>query len=373
LHRFAGVVACGVVPILVAVTVIVGVGAFASDNTGFDVKYAYLPAADDVLHGRSPYPALDDPVVYANRAYVYPPLLAVVLAPVTKLPAAVAIDLAVILTFACPLLILALVGVRDWRCYTVALAWAPVVNSAVNATVSLPLAVLAAAAWRWRERDTGSGLLLGCAAATKTMMWPLLLWHAAVGRWRGACVAAGTAAMLLLGSWAVIGFEDITYFPDLLRRVTEIEERESYSLSGVLLELGAAEAVARAAVALVTIGLVTAAFVAGRRGNEARAFVAVLLATLAATPILWQHYVGLLIVALGITRPRLSVWWFLPITLYLAPWTGNGSLWTTLLVPAVVTAIGAACLVAARPDGERVLTPAARAGRRRVEIVADSS
>ena len=28
----------------------------------WDVRFAYLPAADAILHGQSPYPALDDPI-----------------------------------------------------------------------------------------------------------------------------------------------------------------------------------------------------------------------------------------------------------------------------------------------------------------------
>jgi hypothetical protein len=347
LHRTAAVVAFAVVPGMWVLIVVIGTIWFPVDNTGFDLKYAYLPAAEDVLDGTSPYPDLDDPVLYANRAYVYPPLSALVLAPVTAVPMAIAVDFGVILTFASALAVLALVGVRDWRCYAIAAAWAPVVNSAVNATVSLPLAVLAAAAWRWRDRDLSSGVLLGSAAAVKTMMWPLLLWHASVGRWRGTGIALASAAALVLGPWAVIGFEDLTYFPQLLRRVTEIEERQSYSLSAVVLELGAGEAFARAVTVVVTVGLLVAAFAFGRRGDEARAFVAILLTTLAATPILWQHYLGLLLVPLAIAMPRLTVWWLLPLALYLAPWTGNGDLWQTLFVPSVVVAIGTACLVRA--------------------------
>ena len=29
----------------------------------WDVRFAYLPAADAILHGHSPYPALDDPIL----------------------------------------------------------------------------------------------------------------------------------------------------------------------------------------------------------------------------------------------------------------------------------------------------------------------
>ena len=51
-----------------------------------DFRSAYLPAADAVRHGVNPFPAATDPSVDAGSAYVYPPLLALVLVPFTALP-----------------------------------------------------------------------------------------------------------------------------------------------------------------------------------------------------------------------------------------------------------------------------------------------
>jgi hypothetical protein len=86
-----------------------------------------------------------------------------------------------------------------------------------------------------------------------------------------------------------------------------------------------------------------------------------LLAALAATPILWQHYLVFLLLALAVAQPRLSVAWLLPLVVYLAPWKGNGALWQTVVVPIVVALVGAACLT---PDGpgwtRRVLRPFGR-------------
>ena len=54
----------------------------------WDVRFAYLPAAESVLHGHSPYPALDDPILDEQKGYVYPPQLLFVLLPLTALPVA---------------------------------------------------------------------------------------------------------------------------------------------------------------------------------------------------------------------------------------------------------------------------------------------
>ena len=50
-----------------------------------DFENAFYPAAEAVLHGRSPYPAVDDPSLVAGTAYVYPPLTAIVTIPLTTL------------------------------------------------------------------------------------------------------------------------------------------------------------------------------------------------------------------------------------------------------------------------------------------------
>ena len=44
------------------------------------MRFAYLPAAESVLDGHSPYPALDDPILDEQKGYVYPPQLLFVLA-----------------------------------------------------------------------------------------------------------------------------------------------------------------------------------------------------------------------------------------------------------------------------------------------------
>ena len=58
----------------------------AEDLLAWDVRFAYLPAAEAVLDGRSPYPALDDPILEDQKGYVYPPQLVLALVPFTWLP-----------------------------------------------------------------------------------------------------------------------------------------------------------------------------------------------------------------------------------------------------------------------------------------------
>ena len=112
-----------------------------ADLLAWDVRFAYLPAADAILDGRSPYPALDDPILEDQKGYVYPPQLAVVLLPLTKLP----IDLVALIVTAGMLamlwLTLRLLGIRDVRCYAAAVLWMPVASGVLLANVSIPLAL----------------------------------------------------------------------------------------------------------------------------------------------------------------------------------------------------------------------------------------
>ena len=75
--------------IFLAVTAMVGLTALSAAEglLAWDVRFAYLPAAEAILSGDSPYPALDDPILEEQKGYVYPPQLLFVLVPLTPLPA----------------------------------------------------------------------------------------------------------------------------------------------------------------------------------------------------------------------------------------------------------------------------------------------
>ena len=76
-----------VVLVFFAVTItvaVVGMSA-AQGLLAWDVRFAYLPAAEAVLDGDSPYPALDDPILEDQKGYVYPPQLLLALVPFTPL------------------------------------------------------------------------------------------------------------------------------------------------------------------------------------------------------------------------------------------------------------------------------------------------
>lgn len=102
-----------------------------SDIYGHDF-HGVWQAGKDVLAGRSPYSAPDpEKLLQVGNSLVSPPLLALLVVPLSLLPFTIALLLwnlasALALAFA-----LRIVGLRDWRCYLLAFATFPVASSLV--------------------------------------------------------------------------------------------------------------------------------------------------------------------------------------------------------------------------------------------------
>jgi hypothetical protein len=267
----------------------------------------FLDAADDVLAGRNPFPPAD--ALSGDANYVYPPLLALAVAPLAVLPVDLAVAIWVVAGVAAVGAALWLLGVRDWRAYAVALAF-PATRDAIGAGTVGPLLLLGIAlAWRYRAaRPAVAGLAAGLAAALKLFTWPVLVWLAATGRVRAAATGLVVAALAALASWAVIGFDGLAGYPALVRRLTELEADRSYSVFAVGDAIGLPEGVALA-VSLVTGALLLVLTVRLGREHEARALTAAIAAALVLTPIVWIHYLILLLVPLALARPRFSPLW----------------------------------------------------------------
>jgi alpha-1,2-mannosyltransferase len=287
----------------------------------------FLQAGDAIRHGESPY--VDPDVVISENEpapYAYPPLLALLVMPVTFVPEKVAGSstpamLVSLVLIACTVAALLVLGVSDWRCYPVALLYPPTLENVEYGAIGPVLALLVALGWRCRERDLGAAATIGCAIALKVFLWPLAVWLVATRRWRAALGAAATALGLVLGSWAVIGARGLADYPTLLRRLADVEAESSYSAFAMLRafdvpELAARVLVVAAGVALLVLAWRTArvpALVSGE--GDRRSLTLAIAAGLILTPILWLHYLVLLVVPIALARPRLSALWFAPLAL----------------------------------------------------------
>jgi len=313
--------------------------------------FAWLrTGALSVLHGRSPYSAPNPALLVQNNQFIYPPLDAYALVPVAVLPRALSYVSFLLLSLGGATLALRLLGVTDWRCYGVALL-APSAFFAFSEGALGPLLLLgAAAAWRFRDRKSVVALLVGITALAKLFMWPLIVWLAVTRRWGAAVGAVATGIASALISWAGIGFAGLSQYPRLLRVLDTVQIPKSYSIGGIAWDMGLPDADGTVALAVAAFtGCVAMAYVAKGADGDVLAFMLAVIISLIATPLLWLHYLILLLIPLGLARPGLSWAWAVPILLWITPNPGAtpGHTWAPVFVLAVTLAL-AGLLIAAR-------------------------
>jgi hypothetical protein len=324
------------------------VAAAQDGDFAYDFNHTFLPAADDVVHGRTPYPAHDDSAVAGRTAYVYPPFAAVVLAPFTWLPAD-ALEVAFTVLLAAAVAgTLRLLGVSDLRCYAVCFLWGPVLAGLQTANLTLLLGLATAAVWRWRDDRLRLPVGLALALAPKIFLWPLAVWtlvtRRAVAALSGVALALGLTAV----TWAILGFAGLGGYVPLLRELGRLEEADAYTAFALLVELGVGEEIARAVWLCIGLSALVACALVARR-DERRGFALAIAATLLLAPIVWLHYFALLLVPLAIQRPRFDLVWLAPVLLIGASGTGNGGTGQTVLVLLVAAVVSAAALFTQRP------------------------
>jgi Glycosyltransferase family 87 len=316
----ASVVFCGVLPVVVLVGVYVQ--AIRGGSAAMDFRQFYL-GAEAVLDGVNPYPADGASLIASARPYVYPPFPALLAMPLTLLSFDHTAVLAMTATILVVPAILLVLGVRDWRCYGIAFLWPPVISAIQTSNPTLWFALASALAWRFRNRIGLTSVIVGLTLAVKFVLWPLLLWLVATRRVGTAALAAATGAVLLVASWAVIGFAGFVDYPDLLRHLEDTVGVDAYTVRMLALDLGAPEPVARAAWLATGVALLVAVVLTALHGDERRAFMLTIGAALALSPLVWLHYFALLLVVVALARPALGLIWFLPLLMLGSP--GNGT------------------------------------------------
>jgi hypothetical protein len=319
----------GVLPVLLWTA---GLIQLANDNQlAVDFQQFFYPQARLLIEG-NPQPT------------AYPPLTTLLYAPFALLPADIANAAVTAAMFALAAMTLAVLGIKDWRCYGAAALWPPMFGAIQTANVSLIFALGVALLWRWRARALPAAAVVGLMIVAKMFLWPLALWLAATRRWRAVAIMVAVGVLASAVAWiAVIDLDAISRFPTLVRETIEDNATKPYTLVAVLTELGAATAVAYGVG--LAVGAVVLAFAVrvGRRGAEASALTLFLAAALLLSPIVWLHYLVILIVPVALARPRFSMLWLVPLPLILCPEV-DGTLPQKALLFAIGTAIVVLCL-----------------------------
>jgi hypothetical protein len=337
-RRLLWVLLCGFLPLVTLYYAIAPVAFGDRQVADFHTNYYY--AAEAIRAGVSFYSV--------DSYYVYSPVVAVVSLPWSLLSVGLAESIFQLLLVAVFIGTLAVLGVRDWRCYGLAFLWPPVTDAVSSGNVTILLGFLAALAWRFRDSSRASGASIGIGIAAKFFLTPLALWLVMTRRVAAAVWSLAVAAAVVLASWIVVDFRGFTEYPEVLRRVSERYGDQGYTVYALGLDIGLSPSLARGMWLGLAILLVAATAVVGSRGDDRRAFVLALTAAIAISPIVWLHYFALLLVIVAVVQPRLGPLWFigLPLNVFVTTGNSNGS---TLQTVAVLVAAASTVALALRP------------------------
>jgi hypothetical protein len=295
----------------VASAVLVFRAGFRDDTIGFDLRGTLWEPALAIRDGLSPFPPPTTNAVEVGNPALYPPFLMFLVAPLTFLPWWLGLSIWIVVQAAAIVFSLWVLRVRDVRCYALALLSLPVVRGLAWGNATLLLVPLVALAWRWRALWTRVGVIVGVAIAAKLFLWPLVFWLVGSRRYRAVGTAVATAVAVVLLPWALIGFEGLADYPELLRAAERVYATHSFSVATILAGVGVEVGIAGWGALAVGGLLAVAALIVGRRGCDDASFSFALLAAILGSPILWEYYYAILIVPLAIVRPRFSWPWML--------------------------------------------------------------
>jgi alpha-1,2-mannosyltransferase len=316
-------------------------GIFVAVSPHWDF-HVFWSAGRNVLAGIDPYPPVDTRVLATEQTFVYPAPAAFAFVPLALLPLPLAAGIFAALSFAAVALALAVLGVRDPRCYGAAFL-SPAIAGGISLGALSPFLLLGIALlWKYRDRLRTAAALTAALMISKLFLWPLLIWLAFTRRTRVALLSVALTVAASAAGWAALGFGGFGDYPRLLAALSDTLEHKGHSAVALGLALGLPEAAARAvavSAGLSCLGL--AAVVARRQDGERTALAVTLAAALLLSPIVWTHYFALVFVPIALRQATFSPLWLLPLAMWLSPGQSHGD------APRVVLCLGAALLALA--------------------------
>ena len=292
-------------------------------------------AGHAIVLGHSPYP------------FVYPAPAALLMVPFGALPWKVAVVLFALGLYASAFFTLRVLGVRDWRCYGAALGSLPGVTAVTAGTLSWPLALGAALAWRYRNRRWVVAAAIVGVIVTKLFLWPLVIWLIATRRFRTTLTTAVVGIIVVFGSWAVIGFDGMLEYPRRLGGIASVEQEKGWTIFPLMRSLGVSAGTAHLVLLFLTLAAIAGIILIARGADgDRRAFAAAIGAALLLAPIVWPHYFVVLFVVLALYRRSLSAAWIVPLLYWVLPyWVFHGSrghAWSILIAFAITLLVALA-------------------------------
>ena len=287
---------------------VVGLALRGSAGAGYDLD-AYLAAAARVAAGGTPYQpeTLGGPFRPGpGGLYLYPPPLAILLAPFAGLPR----DVLVVGWLAARIAVLALGClimpvrpiVRGATLLVAAFSY-PVLLDLNLGNVSLLVLVLTAVGWRFLDRPAGS-VALAIVLAVRPPLLAVPAWQALRRRWRPVAWTILAGLTLVLVTLPLVGSRAYADFLTVARNLSGfIGVPRNVDLGSMAAAAGLQPPlpiVAYAAGALLGLAIIVVTV----RLDRAAGYVATVGASLLLAPLLWPHYLVALLLPAALLADR---------------------------------------------------------------------
>lgn len=294
------------------------------DGWGYDYR-AYHDAAVRLAESGSLYQAelLDGPYRPGPYGlYMYAPPLGIAVAPLTAL----SIDAGtlswylvhvVALGVACALMPVR-TPVRLATFGVASLAFATT-RDLVLGNVSVLLLVPLAATWRWLDRPLGS-VAQAIAMAVRPTLGVLLIWQLLRRRWHAVAWTLVAGLVLVVLTLPFVGMGGYLEYLEVLRNLSDVSGvTRNSDLGSMALALGADPAVASLAL-IAGYGLAIGAIGLSLRRDRELGFIVTVAASLLLSPLLWDHYLAMLVLPAAFLAQRGHAWGLLlPLATWLPP------------------------------------------------------
>lgn len=303
-----------------------------SEGWGYDYR-AYTDAAVRLADSGSLY----QPETLEGRyrpgpygLYLYAPPLGIAVTPLAEADldtgvAAWFVLRVVALMAACALLPVS-VPVR-LASFGVATASYPVSHDLALGNVSTLLLLPLAMTWRWLDRPLGQAAL-AVAMSVRPTVGIVLVWQLLRRQWRAVAWAALAGLGLIALTLPFVGLGSYVDYVTVLRNMSDVTGvRVNHDLGSAALDLGAGSGVARLAL-LGGYAIAIAAMLLSLRRDRELGFVVTVAGSLLLSPLLWDHYLAMLVLPAAFLAQHGRPWAiFLPLLAWLPVLLGT---WTVL-------------------------------------------
>lgn len=242
--------------------------------------------------------------------YMYSPTLGVALLPVADMAVA---DSSLLWYAAHVIALMAAIAlmpvrpsVKVWTFVVAAFSFAVVRDLALG-NVSVLLLLPLAAAWRWLDQPIGS-IAQALAISIRPTLGILILWQLLRRQWRAVAWTVGAGLVLIVVTLPFVGIGGYGDYLTVLRNVSDVIGVEhNLDLGSTALTLGADDTIANLALVGGYILAIGAVALSLRRDREV-GFMVSLGASLLLSPLLWDHYLAMLILPAAFLVQRGRTW-----------------------------------------------------------------